>query len=166
MSYGEGLYLVSDQDPTAIQVEAAAADYNEYLMPLDYTVEAFGVVVTENFVAQSTNFIIKLQQRQLVGGASTTLATLTIGDNQTNLKSGDGTHPGKTALTSATDIDVGDVVLADGLPKSGRSGEYLAIEVTQAAGAAGGAVHPFVVIRLDGGPDTRQTNVWILNAST
>jgi len=165
MSYGEGLFVLRDQDPVTIQVEAAAADYNEYLMPVDHTVLAFGVVVTEDFVSQSTAFVIKLQQRQLAGGASTTLATLTIGNAETSLKKGDGTRPGQTALTSATDIDVGHVVLADGLPKSGRSGEYLAFEVTQAAGSAGGAVHPFAVLRIDGGPDTRQTNVWIKNAS-
>ncbi len=159
--YSDGLYLLSNQDGTVIQMETAAADYNEYLMPLAFTVIEFGFVITEDVVALSTNFVIKLQARQLVAGASTTLATIEIGTDQTGLRSGDGAKAAVTAMADSTDLDVGDVVLANiGLPKSSISAEYLAIEVTQASNTAGGAGHPYAVLRLDGGADRRQTNVW------
>ena len=160
--YSDGLYLLSNQDPTTVQVETSAADYNEWVMPCDFTVLEFGVLITEDLVAQATNaWILKLQLRQTPAGTSTTLATITIADASTGLRSGDGSKAAQTALVLASDIDAGDVVLADmSLPVSGRSGEYLAIEVTQAATSTGGAGHPYAILRLDGGADRRQTNVW------
>ena len=159
--YSDGLYLLSNQDPTTIQMEAGAADYNEYVVPAPFTVLEFGFLITEDVVALSTNFIIKLQARQLAAGTSTTLATIEIGTDQTGLRSGDGEKAAVTALADSTDIDVGDVVLANiGLPASSQSAEYLAFEVTQAGNTAGGAGHPYAILRLDGGADRRQTNVW------
>ncbi len=159
--YSDGLYLLMNQDPTTIQMEAGAADYNEYVVPVDYTVVEFGFLITEDVVALSTNFVIKLQSRATAAGTSTTLATIEIGTDQTGLRSGDGAKAAVTAMADSTDIDAGDVVLANiGLPKTNTAGEYLAFEVTQAGNTAGGAGHPYALLRLDGGADRRQTNVW------
>ncbi len=165
MAYTDGLMILGS-DLAAVQVETAAADIDDFVIPCNATVLEFGVLVTEDFAAHATDPVVKLQKKSAIGGTATDVLSLTLGSSAT-LKSGDGTKEAQTAISADTDLDNGDVVLANrgNNPVTVQSGEVLTLRADTAAGEAGGAYIPFVILRLDGLVDARQTNVWVDSAA-
>ena len=134
----------------------------EWVCPVFAEIVAFGVHIVEDFVTQATDPVVSLKKASTVGGSETSLKALTIGNsNSAGLTVGDGTKDNQTALAADTDLDTGDVVMAD-LGTANRKlvpGEVLILEHTTAATGAGGAYVPFVIVKLSG-PDFTATNVW------
>jgi hypothetical protein len=154
----------------------------EFVCPVHCEVVAFGVVVTEDFIAQATDPVVSLKKATTVGGTETTLKALTLGnsnvdsDSVVRLVRGDGdrnvtVHTPKdnqVALSADTDLDTGDVVYANlytlttSQPLANRHfwpGEVLILEHTTAATGAGGAYVPFAIVKMSG-PDFTQDNTW------
>ena len=152
----------------------------EWVAPVWCEVIGFGVVITEDFVAQATDPVVSLKKANTVGGTETVIKALTLGADNTRLAKGSGNGPGETATTNAalygkdnvtaiaadTDLDTGDVVYAD-LSEAADSdvsrvlqpGQVLMFEHTTAATGAGGAYVPFAIVKLSG-PDFTKTNTW------
>ena len=161
MAFGDGLMLIGHERATATEIEAAAADIATYFIPVHAQVEEWGVLITEDFVAQATDFVIKLQKLDKVGGTVTDLSTLTVGGSNANgLKKGDGVKV-TTAITADTDLDNGQLVYAQGarVPIQLRAGEFLRFRADTAATGAGGAVLPWALLRV-AGRASEQTNAW------
>ena len=148
----------------------------EWVAPVWAEVIVFGVVVTEDFAAQ-TDAVCSLKKANTVGGTETVIKALTLGSTNTRLAKGDGNGPGETtgalypkdnvtAIAADTDLDTGDVVYAD-LSEAADSdvslvlqpGQVLIFEHTTAAGGGGGAYVPFAIVKLSG-PDFTRTNTW------
>jgi len=165
MAYTDGLMVLvpvdGSGDPQTSEVETAAV-LAEFLVPSNVTVLEWGVHVTEDCVVHASDPVITLGKRVLSGGTITALQTLTLSSAAT-LKAGDGSKEAQTAITASTDIDDGDTILANpgALPLTVQSGEFLTFELTTASGSTGGSIIPFAIVRLDGGVDARQTNVWM-----
>lgn len=161
MSYSDGLIILGS-DLAAVQVETTAADIDDFVIPCNATVLQFGVLVTEDFTAHAIDPVVKLQKKSAIGGTATDVLSLTLSSAAT-LKSGDGVRVAQTAITASTDLDNGDVVLADmkDVPVTVKSGEVLTLRAATASGSAGGAYIAFAILRLDGQVDARQTNVWL-----
>ena len=151
MSFGDGLFMLG-HDISAKQVEDAAADLKDYVIPFPCQVEDFGVYITENFVAQATDPIVALQTKTSIGGSATTKVTLTLGGSNTVLKKGDAVKVMQTAITADTDLDNGHVVLGKrtALPFKLNPGDVLTIRHDGAATGAGGAYIPIVLLRIEG----------------
>lgn len=141
----------------------------QFATPYHLEVVDFGVIVTEDFAAQ-TDAVVTLQKASTVGGGETVLKNLTLGSGNTLLTKGNGDHnvtvkypkDNQTAISADTDLDTGDVIHADLNEVADRHlwpGEVLQIQHTTAAGGSGGAYVPFVLVKLDG-PDFTQNNVW------
>lgn len=148
----------------------------EFVCPVHCEVIAFGVVVTEDFVAQATDPVVSLKKATTVGGSETALKALTLGSSNTALTRGDGDRnvatiypkDNQVAIAADTDLDTGDVVYADldtltiSKPLSELHfwpGEVLILEHTTAATGAGGAYVPFAIVKMSG-PDFTQDNTW------
>lgn len=164
MAYSDGL-MVLGPELTTTQVEASATDIKDYLMPFPCQIESFGVVVTEDFVAQATDPVMKLQKKSTLGGSATDLVSLTVGNSNTTLYKGDGTSAAKTLITADTDIDIGQVVLAkrSAFPIKIAAGEIITFRHATAATGAGGAYTPVALIRVSG-EDMISSNVWVDNS--
>ena len=148
----------------------------EFVCPVHCEVIAFGVVVTEDFVAQATDPVVSLKKATTVGGTETALKALTLGNTNTTLVRGNGDRnvatlypkDNQVALSVDADLDTGDVVYADletltvSKPLSELHfwpGEVLILEHTTAATGAGGAYVPFAIVKMSG-PDFTQDNTW------
>ena len=148
----------------------------EYVTPVHCEVIEFGVVVTEDFVAQATDPVVSLKKAVTVGGAETVLKALTLGTTNTTLTRGNGDRnvavdypkDNQVALSVDADLDTGDVVYAnlDTLTQSEPltslhfwPGEVIILEHTTAATGAGGAYVPFAIVKFSG-PDYTQDNTW------
>lgn len=173
-----GSYAADAPVDNEVQVEETSNTLIvEFVCPVHCEVVAFGVVVTEDFVAQATDPVVSLKKATTVGGTETVLKALTIGSsNSAGLVVGDGDRnvavmypkDNQTALAADTDLDTGDVVYAnlDTLTVSKPlselhfwPGEVLILEHTTAATGAGGAYVPFAIVKMSG-PDYTQTNTW------
>jgi hypothetical protein len=165
MAYTDGLTVLG-KELAAVQVETAAADVEDYVMPCNVTILQFGVLITEDFTAHAIDPVVALQKKPGIGGSATDLVTLTLSSAAT-LKAGDGTKEAQTAITASTDLDDDDVVLANpqSFPITVKSGEVITLRVKTASGSAGGAIIPFAIVRVDGLVDARQTNVWVDSAA-
>ena len=161
MSFGDGLMIVGHERTAETQIEAAASDIADYFIPNHCQVEEWGVLITEDFVAQATDPVFKLQKLDKVGGTVTDLDTLTVGNSNTKLRKGDGSKVGTVAMAADTELDNGQVVVANGTPGpiQLRAGEFLRFRHSTAASGAGGAVRPYAVLRV-AGPALQNTNVW------
>lgn len=170
MAYTEPLMVLVPQDDgqiTTSEVETAA-ELSEWLIPMNISVLQFGAHVTEDFTAHTVDPVLTIGKKATLGGTVTNLASVTLSSAATAaLKSGDGVKEAQTAIALSTDLDAGDVILAyPGLfPIPVAGGEFLVVELTTAAGTAGGAIIPFVIARVDGETDGRQTNVWTATVS-
>ena len=148
-----------------VEVEAAAADIIEVVIPFHCQVETFGAYIAETFVAHATDPIVKLQKKPTVGGTATDQISLTLGSSNTNLKKGDGSKALVTVIAADTDLANGHVVYA----KRGDNavqyapGDVLTIRHATAAGEAGGAYIPFCRLRVTG-PDFTKTKTWVEDA--
>lgn len=146
----------------------------EFVCPVHCEVVAFGVVITEDFVAQATDPVVSLKKALTVGGAETVLKALTLGG--TTLTRGDGDRnvatlypkDNQVAIAADTDLDTGDVVYADldtltAVPPVTSlhfwPGEVLILEHTTAATGGGGAYVPFAIVKMSG-PEYTQDNTW------
>lgn len=165
MAYSDGLTILGS-DLAAVQVETTAADIDDFVIPCNATVEEFGVLITEDFTAHAIDPVVKLQKKSAIGGSATDVLSLTLSSAAT-LKAGDGVKEAQTAIAASTDLDNGDVVLSNRgrLPVTVKAGEVLTLRADTAAGTAGGAYIAFVILRLDGAVDARQTNVWVDSAA-
>lgn len=165
MAYTDGLMILGSE-LAAKQVEDAAADLEDYVMPCNVTILQAGVLVTEDFVAQTTDPIFAVDKKSAIGGTATEVVALTLGSSAT-LKKGDGVKPAQTAITADTDLDNGHVVLANPqkFPITVKQGEVITLRHDGAATGAGGAYIPFVIVRIDGEVDARPTNVWVDSAA-
>lgn len=161
MSFGDGLMLIGHERTAETQVEDAAGDIASYFIPNHCQVEEWGVLVTEDFVAQATDPVVALQKVDKVGGTVTELDALTIGNSNTKLRKGDGSKVSATAMAADTELDNGQVVVANGTPGpiQLRAGEFLRFRHKTAATGAGGAYRPYAVLRV-AGPALQNTNVW------
>ena len=157
-----------------VDVEMAAANLYEYVVPVHCEVVAFGAVITEDFVAQATDPVVSLKKAVSVGGTETLLKSLTLGG--TTLTRGNGDRNVNTkypkdnqvAIAADTDLDTGDVVYADldtitvSKPLTELHfwpGEVLIFEHTTAATGAGGSYIPFAIVKFSG-PEYTQDNTW------
>lgn len=149
----------------------------EFVCPVHCEVVAFGVVITEDFVAQATDPVVSLKKALTVGGSETTLKALTLGQSNTRgLTRGNGDRnvlidypkDNQVALSADADLDTGDVVYADldtlvtSKPLSNTHfwpGEVIMLEHTTAATGAGGAYVPFAIVKMSG-PEFTQDNTW------
>lgn len=147
MAYGDGL-MVLGEDLTPVQVEAVASDIKTVRLPYPVLVEGFGLLVTETFAAHAVDPVFSLDFSNK-DTARTEILTLTP---SSALKRGDGDKAGVTALSADSDIVIGDVIMSKdkSLPKKLPAGSTLIIEHKTAAGEAGGAVVPVVLLRVDG----------------
>ena len=160
-----------------VDVEMAAADLYEYVVPVHCEVVAFGAVITEDFAAQATDPVVSLKKSVTVNGTETVLKALTLGSSNTTLVRGDGARSNtaatpprdnRVAIAADADLDTGDVVYADldtlatGQPLLNMHfwpGEVIIFEHTTAATGAGGAYIPFAIVKFSG-PDYTQDNTW------
>mgnify|MGYP001592291135 FL=1 len=172
-----GSYAADAPVNNEVQVEETSNTLiEEFVCPVHCEVVAFGVVITEDFVAQATDPVVSLKKATTVGGTETVLKALTLGSSNTTLTVGNGdrnvtvNYPkdNQTAIAADTDLDTGDVVYAnlDTLTISKPlaelhfwPGEVLILEHTTAATGAGGAYVPFAIVKMSG-PDFTQTNTW------
>lgn len=161
MVIGEaGVILLGPELATA-ELETAAT-LKDYELPFGFIVLDWGIVITEDLTAQATDAVLKLQRLDKAGGTVTDIASLTIGNSNTNLKHGDGVKEAQVVITADTDIDNGHVVYG---PRStmpayvSNTATILRIAVTTGSTGAGGAGVPFVFIK----PllDARSAKVWI-----
>ena len=137
-------------------LSASAADLFGMIVPVPLMIYAFGMYVTES-IAASDVALLTLQHSTVLTGTDTSIAILDF--DSTNLASGDGDSPLKTASTGSEDLDAGDVVYA---PSS--SFPYLvpaAQVLTTSFAASGGANEgvPFIIARWQG-QDLRLTSTW------
>jgi len=148
-----------------VQVEAVASDVVEVAIGFHCQVEAFGVYIAEDFVAQATDPVVKLQKKTTIGGAAVDQISLTLGSSNANLKRGDGSKAAVTVIAADADLDNGDVVLAKRADNAVqyKPGDVLTIRHATAATGAGGAYIPFCRLRVSG-PDPRQARVWLEDA--
>jgi len=147
MAYGDGLW-VSDPSLTPVEVEAGPSDILTLRFPFKVSVQAYGLLVTEDFTSQATSAVFSLDFSDK-DTSRTEILTLTIDEN---LERGDGKRASQTAIADESAILVGDVIIATGaeLPKVLAAGSTLIIEHKTSAGGAGGAVVPMVLIRVEG----------------
>lgn len=123
--------------------------------PAGGLIEAFGVTITEAITnANATKCIIALKVIDIEGGTVTTVATLTLpnaaGDvTIANSRATDGTP----TTTQAVQIGARFLSSDTDIPYTVPQGGVVYVEVTQAAGAAGGAFRPFLVMRNNGQPN-------------
>src|SRR3990167_11389964 len=70
----------------------------EYVVPVHMEGVAFGVYITEDFIAQATDPVVTLKKMTTLGGTETSLKALTLGADNTALTKGDGTDDNVTAI--------------------------------------------------------------------
>jgi len=137
---------------------AADADIDGIRCPCGADVEAFGVTITEAITnANATKFVISLMVAALEGATPAAVATLTLPGAAAEVVLADVRPTGKTAAQA---VAVGARWLSADLdiPYRVPPGGYFYVQVTTAAGGAGGAVRPFVVVREPGMPDPTATS--------
>lgn len=173
MAYSEPIQILfpvdGSGDPQLSQIETAAL-LGLVLLPCDVEVLAFGAYVGEDFTAHDANPVLTLGRTSDIDDTAldTNLVSVELSSDSTaTLKSGDGVKEGQTAITASTDLDKGDLVLAypGAFPLHVDGGQFLGWELTTASGSAGGAITPFAIVRVNGLPDGRATDVWTATTS-
>ncbi len=137
--------------------EAATALLQSIYCPMGFQIDKVGVVVTEGLTnAHATNLILTLQTVTVSGGGVTAKSTLNLPAEAAEVTAGDilpsGTSQAASVAVGArfyTTLNLPFLVIA--------GGEFY-LEVTTAAGAAGGAIKPFVVGRVRGELDPITAN--------
>jgi hypothetical protein len=168
MAYTDGLMIIGSQ-LGAVEVETAAADLDDFVIPCNATILQVGALVTEDFVVHSgVSPVLSLGKKTAIGGTFVPVVSVTLDSSATStLKSGDGTKEAQTAIATSADIDNGDVLLAypGSFPITVKAGEVLTLRAAVDTVSSGGAYIPFAILRIDGVVDGRQTNVWTATVS-
>lgn len=133
---------------------ATTAVLDSVLCPTGASIEAFGVEITEALTnANATKCIVTLRVLTKPGGTLSSPATLTLPAQASevtiaNSRASDGTPTTAQAVAAGARFISSDTDVPVLVPQGG----LFYVEVTQAAGAAGGAFKAFVVIRKNGQP--------------
>lgn len=138
---------------TADKGDAASEALDSVWCPAGALIEAFGVTITEALTnAHATHCIVALKSVDKEGGTTTTVATLTLPKDSTEVTVSTQTNP--SDRTAAQAVAAGARLLSTdtSLPYRVEQGGHFYVQVTQAAGGAGGAFRPFVVVRQEGQP--------------
>jgi hypothetical protein len=120
--------------------------------PTGASIEGFGLTVTEAITnANATKFVIAVKVVDIEGGTTTTPITLTLPNAAAdvtiaNARASDGTP----TTTQCVQIGARFRSSSTALPVLVPQGGVVYVEVTTAAGAAGGAVRPYLVMRHNG----------------
>ena len=148
-------------DLTAVEVEAAAGNIKQYVLPCFAEILEWGVYITEDFVAQGTDPVVSINSVDKYSGTVTELDALTLGADNTKLYIGDGDEAEKTVIALDADIDNGHVVVAQekGATRVLKPGEVISFRKKTAASGAGGAYIPWVMLKLSG-LDPTSAKVW------
>jgi hypothetical protein len=140
---------------TAAANPAGSVAHDGIRCPTGGSIEAFGVTLTEALTnANATHCVIALKVVNKEGGTTTTVANITLPKDSTevtvaNARGSDGSPTAAQCVAAGARILSSDTDIPYLIPQGGVA--Y--VEVTQAAGAAGGAFRPFLVIRHNGQPD-------------
>lgn len=141
-------------DPAAA-APAGSVAIDGIRFPAGGSIEAFGVTITEALTnANATHCIVAVKVVDKEGGSTTTVATLTLPKDSTevtiaNARASDGTPTAAQCVAAGARLLSSDTDIPYVVPQGGIA--Y--VEVTQAAGAAGGAFRPFLVVRQNGQPN-------------
>ena len=133
---------------TAATGTAASVAIDGVRCPVDVDLVSFGVTITEALTnGNATHCIVALKVLDKEGGTTTTVALLTLPKDSTEVTPSTQTSPSTT--TAANAVAAGARLYSADLdiPYRLGGGGIFYVEVTQAAGAAGGAFRPFVVTR-------------------
>jgi len=132
--------------------DASAAD-DKVHCPAGGSIEAFGVTITEALTnGHATHCTVALKAIDKESGTTTTVAVITLPKDSTEVTPSSQTAP--STATAAQAVAVGARLLStdSDLPFKVAQGGAFYVEVTQAAGAAGGAFKAWVICRQDGTP--------------
>ncbi|KKK73447.1 hypothetical protein LCGC14_2893730 [marine sediment metagenome] len=146
---------------TPVEVEAAAGNIKQYVLPVYAEIINWGVYITEDFVAQGTDPVVSINSVDKYSGTVTELDALTLGADNTKLFKGDGSDAEATVIALDTDLDNGHVVRAQakGASRNLNPGDVISFRKKTAASGAGGAYIPWVMLKM-GGVDPTRANVW------
>lgn len=131
--------------------EGTDADHDAVRCPNGALIECFGVQITEALTnGDATHCVVALKVVDKEGGSTTTVATLTLPKDSTEVTPSTQTSP--SDRTAAQAVAAGARLLSSDsdIPYRVPPGGRFYVEVTQAAGGAGGAFYAFVTCRRDG----------------
>jgi hypothetical protein len=132
---------------------AATAALDGVRCPAGADIEAFGFTITEALTnAHATNAVLTLQTCTIEGGAATATCTMTLPADSTEVTLANVRPSGRT-VAQAVAVGARWLCSSTNLPFHVVPGGYFYVEMTVAAGAAGGAIRPFVVVRFPGNVD-------------
>jgi len=161
-----GVQMVGGLDLTTVQVETAAATIKDYVFPFGFEILDWGVLITEDFSAHTTDPVVAIQVLDKTGGTVTTVSSLTLGSSNTSLYKGDGTKEVQTLITADTDLLNGHVVWGprESMPYKTSTSNILRLAVTTAANGSTGAITPFAFVK----PliDARSAKSWMDTSSS
>jgi hypothetical protein len=140
---------------TADAATAASTALDGIRCPAGAQIEAFGLTITEALTnANATKCIVAVKVIDKEGGSTSTAAQITVPSQASdvtvaNARAFDGTPSQAECVAAGARLLSSDSDIPYTVPQGG----IVYVEVTQAAGAAGGAVRPFLVIRQNGQPN-------------
>lgn len=138
---------------TADAATAASTALDGIRCPTGASIESFGVTITEALTnANATHCIVALKVLSIEGASASTVATITLPKDTTEVTVSTQTNPADRTATQAVAVGARIISTDTDLPYTVPQGGVFYVEVTQAAGAAGGAFRPFVVYRQNGQP--------------
>lgn len=142
---------------TADAATAGDASLDAVRCPAGGLIESFGAIITEALTnGNATHLTLVLKAVDKEGGTTTSVATITFPKNSTEVTVGNvsGGQVLPSTATAAQAVAAGARIVssASTLPYQVPQGGRFYVEVTQAAGAAGGAFRAFVQCRQDGTP--------------
>jgi len=160
MSYTIGDLTVVGYEPLEVELgaiictqknrvgETGTAVLQKIQCPAGAVIEQFGVIVTEALTnAHATNLVLTLQTLAIAGASAVAADTITLPASSAEITLADVRPSGRT-ITQA--VAIGARFVSSGTPINVPPGGAFYLEVTTAAGAAGGAIEPFVVYRTPG----------------
>lgn len=134
----------------ADETDDASAAFDNVHCPCGAQIEAFGLTITEALTnANATHCIVALKAIALEGAAATTVAAITLPKDTTEVTAAN-VHPADRTATQAVAIGARLISSDPDIPYTVPPGGKFYVEVTQAAGAAGGAFKAWVVARQNG----------------
>lgn len=138
---------------TAAATPAGSVARDGVRCPAGCSIEAFGVTITEALTnASATHCVVALKAVNIEGGTTTTVASITLPKDTTEVTPSTQTSPSDRTATQAVAVGARIISSATTIPYNVTPGGIFYVEITQAAGAAGGAIRPFVVARHNGIP--------------
>ncbi len=149
----EGSGFIQDDDTTSGVPKATTVANSAIHCPAGATIESFGLTITEALTnGNATHCVVALKVVDLEGGTTTTVAAITVPKDSTEVTPASQTNPSSKTATQAVAIGARLVSSDSDLPYTVPQGGKFYVEVTQAAGAAGGAFRAWAVVREPGSP--------------